>query len=153
MDFAEGSTAPENQTKPYFVADDQILDRIFCNPYLKIRISNLIKLYNEKIIKDNFKNSPQIFNKLPTSIRSNIFWLSFDGIKVASILRLRLQFFVTMNHDCIQFVRKKPEEVKSKKIELDSIQKIIGQYIDCKAMNSSPCRKCQNGIKSISSCL
>lgn len=24
MDFAEGSTAPENQTKPYFATDDQI---------------------------------------------------------------------------------------------------------------------------------
>ena len=27
MDFAEGSTAPENQTKPYFAADDQILEK------------------------------------------------------------------------------------------------------------------------------
>ena len=44
MDFAEGSTAPENQTKPYFAADDQIQERtIFAILTLRCKVFILKK--------------------------------------------------------------------------------------------------------------
>ena len=45
MDFAEGSTAPENQTKPYFAADDQIQERtIFAILTLRCKLFSLTSL-------------------------------------------------------------------------------------------------------------